>query len=92
MSQEEIPGIGYWKVKFIFRLVMLAGLIIIWWGIGELVADIIIGIGIEWIRVSSVGSIVIGCGIVVSTAIVDGMVDRLYKLHMDLSKKPVGDE
>jgi hypothetical protein len=71
---------------------MLAGLIIIWWGFGELVADYIIWAGIEWVRVSSVGSIVIGFGIVVSTAIVDRMMDRLYRLYPGASKKSEGDE
>ncbi|MFW9943732.1 MAG: hypothetical protein ACFFC0_01355 [Promethearchaeota archaeon] len=92
MGSEDTQGSGIWRIKLVFRLVMLVGLIIIWWGFGELVADYIIWSGIEWVRVSSVGAIVIGFGIVISTAIVDRMVDRLYSLYEDLSKKSQGDE
>ncbi|MHA2378752.1 MAG: hypothetical protein ACXADO_02235 [Candidatus Thorarchaeota archaeon] len=92
MGSEDTQGSGYWKIKLVFRLVMLVGLIIIWWGLGELIADFIIWSGIEWVSVSSVGAIVIGFGIVISTAIVDRMVDRLYGLYADLSKKSEGDE
>ncbi len=92
MGSEDLQGSGFWKMKLVFRLVMLAGLIIIWWGFGELVADYIIWAGIEWVRVSSVGSIVIGFGIVISSAIIDKMVDRLYHMYVDTSKKPEGDE
>jgi hypothetical protein len=92
MGSEEFQGSGFWKMKLAFRLVMLAGLVIIWWGFGELVADYIIWAGIEWVRVSSVGSIVIGFGIVISTAIIDRMVDRLYRLYLSSSKKLEGDE
>lgn len=92
MGSEDPQGSGIWRIKLVFRLVMLVGLIIIWWGFGELVADYIIWSGIEWVRVSSVGAIVIGFGIVISTAIVDRMVDRLYSLYEDLSKKSQGDE
>lgn len=92
MGSEDLQGSGFWKMKLVFRLIMLAGLIIIWWGFGELVADYIIWAGIEWVRVSSVGSIIIGFGIVVSTAIVDRMMDRLYRLYPGTSKKSEGDE
>ncbi len=92
MGSENLQGSGFWKMKLVFRLIMLAGLIIIWWGFGELVADYIIWAGIEWVRVSSVGSIVIGFGIVISTAIIDRMVDRLYRLYVDTSKKSAGDK
>ncbi|MFW9799838.1 MAG: hypothetical protein ACFFD9_05345 [Candidatus Thorarchaeota archaeon] len=92
MGEEDIQIGGYWKIKLVFRLVMLAGLIIIWWGFGELIADYIIWAGIEWVRVSSVGAIVIGFGIVVSSVIVDRMVDRLYRLYADLPKKSEGDD
>lgn len=90
MDSEDIQGSGYWKIKLVFRLVMLVGLIIIWWGFGELVADYIIWSGIEWVRVSSVGAIVIGFGIVISTAIVDRMVERLYGFYDESSKNPKG--
>ncbi|MHA2601250.1 MAG: hypothetical protein AM324_003855 [Candidatus Thorarchaeota archaeon SMTZ1-83] len=92
MGSDDAQGSGYWKIKLVFRLVMLVGLIIIWWGLGELVADYIIWSGIEWVRVSSVGAIVIGFGIVISTAIVDRMVDRLYGLYESLAKKSEGDK
>jgi hypothetical protein len=92
MGSEYTQGSGYWKIKLGFRLVMLVGLIIIWWGLGELIADYIIWSGIEWVRVSSVGAVVIGLGIVISTAIVDRMVDRLYGLYEDSSKKSKGDK
>lgn len=92
MGSEDLQGSGFWKMKLVFRLIMLAGLIIIWWGFGELVADYIIWAGIEWVRVSSVGSIVIGFGIVISTGIIDRMVDRLYRLYVDTSKKSAGDK
>jgi hypothetical protein len=92
MGSEDLQGSGFWKMKLVFRLIMLAGLIIIWWGFGELVADYIIWAGIEWVRVSSVGSIVIGFGIVISTAIIDRMMDRLYRLYVDTSKKSAGDK
>ncbi|MFW9966755.1 MAG: hypothetical protein ACFFEA_06325 [Candidatus Thorarchaeota archaeon] len=87
MGSEDLKISGFWKMKLAFRLIMLAGLIIIWWGFGELVADYIIWAGIEWVRVSSVGSIIIGFGIVVSAAIVDRMMDRLYRLYSDTLKK-----
>ena len=92
MGSEDTQGSVHWKIKLVFRLVMLVGLIIIWWGFGELVADYIIWSGIEWVRVSSVGTIVIGFGIVISTAIVDRMVDRLYGLYESLAKKSEGDK
>ena len=92
MGSEDLQGSDLWKMKLAFRLIMLAGLVIIWWGFGELVADYIIWAGIEWVRVSSVGSIIIGFGIVISTAIVDRMVDRLYSLYPGASKKSEGDE
>lgn len=92
MGSEDTQGSGYWKIKLVFRLVMLVGFIIIWWGLGELIADYIIWWGIEWIRVSSVGAIVIGFGIVISTAIVDRMVDRLYGFYDESSKKSKGDK
>jgi len=92
MGSEDTQGSGYWKIKLGFRLVMLVGFIIIWWGLGELIADYIIWSGIEWVRVSSVGAVVIGLGIVISTAIVDRMVDRLYGLYEDSSKKSKGDK
>ncbi len=87
MGEEETQRDGYWKIKLVFRLLMLVGFVIIWWGFGELVADYIIWAGIEWVRVSSVGAIVIGFGIVVSSAVVDRMVDRLYRLYADVPKK-----
>ena len=92
MGSEDFQSTGFWKMKLVFRLIMLAGLVIIWWGFGELVADYIIWAGIEWVRVSSVGSIIIGFGIVISTAIIDRMVDRLYGLYLNMSKKSEGDE
>lgn len=92
MVSEDLQGSGFWKMKLVFRLIMLVGLVIIWWGFGELVADYIIWAGIEWVRVSSVGSIVIGFGIVISTAITDKMVDRLYRIYLDTSKNSEGDE
>ena len=42
MGEEVTYTAGYWRVKLALRLVMLAGLIIIWWGFGSLITDIII--------------------------------------------------
>ncbi|MHA1904441.1 MAG: hypothetical protein ACW977_10790 [Candidatus Thorarchaeota archaeon] len=46
MGSEDFQGSGFWKMKLVFRLIMLAGLVIIWWGFGELVADYIIWAGL----------------------------------------------
>jgi len=86
MGEEVTYTTAYWRVKLALRLVMLAGLIIIWWGIGSLIADIIIWLGVEWVSVSTIGTITIGLGIVISTAMIDKMVDRLYPLHASLQK------
>lgn len=69
---------GYLKKKLFFQGIIMVGLVGTFWFIGEILADLIIGFEISWLRVSSVSGLVVCVGIIISAATIDWLTDRVY--------------
>jgi len=78
MSENELPK-SYWMTKAIIRLVVLIGIIIIGIAVGDITAQYIAFIGIEWVQVSSIGTLIIGVWVLLASAVADRLLDRLFR-------------
>jgi hypothetical protein len=85
MSEIQYTS-GYLKKKLLFQGIIMVGLIGIFWFLGEIIADAIIGFEITWLRVSSVSGLITCVGLISSAAIIDWLTDRIYTKFL-LGKK-----
>lgn len=84
-EQYEPNGSRFW-IKLMIRIGMLVFLILIWWGIGEFVADLLILYKITWLRLSTTTMLIVGLGGFVSMIVADRMIDRLFHLYKNVPK------
>lgn len=70
---------GYLKKKLLFQGLIMIGLVGGFWFIGEIVAAMIIGFEISWLRVSSVSGLIVCIGLIISAVTVDWMTDKIYE-------------
>lgn len=77
---------GFLKKKLMFQAIIMVGLVGVFWFTGEIVADAVIGFEITWLRVSSVSGLVTCIGLIVSSAFVDWMTDRVYLRYLSGKK------
>ena len=68
------------KIKLAIRIIVAVAIVIVWLGIGELSVDVVAGLGIEWLRTTTIGTLTIGSGIIISMAVFDKLVDRVFRL------------
>jgi len=78
---ERVYSKGRTAVKLAFKAIELALWIIGIWALGDIVALGLVNNGIEWVPVSTVGTLFIGWGGLGGTAVLDRVVDRLFELR-----------
>lgn len=77
---------GFLKKKLLFQGIIMIGLVGAFWFTGEIMADIIIGFGITWLRVSSVSGLIICLGLIASAVTVDYLTDKIYLRYLSAKK------
>lgn len=82
--ERKVISIEMWRFKknILMAGIIFVGLIVVFFAIGDLSADIIIGFAIEWIRVSTAGTLVIGLGIIISVLVIDKKLDRVFDNYL----------
>lgn len=79
MSEDDKFNTTLWRTKLYSTLGKLFFLVLFFFGVGELVSDVIIFYGIEWLRVSTTSSLVIGAGGFLSVTYIESRIEKILE-------------